>query len=123
MSRTYGTVSEITKDDIERCIQVLRELTGNPVLVEQFENDQLNALLEAAGRFSRPNKIEIQKRHKAFYNARKKEKQRQDRSTRASTGIREARVAPSDFSGIFVVRVLRLVDKQVDAVQHAQGDE
>lgn len=78
--------------EIDRMIDWLGRL-NDPTLLAAIAPDKRVALLEAAGRFSRPNKDEIKRRHKAFYASRRKKAQKEDRAIRASTGIREARVA------------------------------
>ncbi len=87
------TQDPITTEEIERCIKLLSRLTEDASLVATIEYAKFLTLSEAAGRFSRPHKTEIQKRHKALYIARKKKVQMEDRRVRATTGIREARIA------------------------------
>ena len=70
--------TNITSDDLQKCAELLKRLTESPALAATVGERDLNALLEAAGRFSRPNKIESQKRHKAFYAARRKKEQLAD---------------------------------------------
>ena len=66
------TQDPITTEEIERCIKLLSRLTEDASLVATIEYAKFLTLSEAAGRFSRPHKTEIQKRHKALYIARKK---------------------------------------------------
>ncbi len=84
-------MSDITNDEITRCIQLLESLTQNVSLATTVDYGKLLELTQAAGRFSRPNKAAIEQQHKAFYAARRKQKQNEDRRVRATTGIREAR--------------------------------
>jgi hypothetical protein len=83
--------TNVTTEEIDRCIQLLTRLTENASLAATVEYARLLALSEAAGRFSRPNKNAIRLQHKAFYAARRAKTQREDRHARATTGIREAR--------------------------------
>ncbi len=80
-------------EDVDRCIELLTKLADNPSLAASVEYSKLLALMEAAGRFSRPNKDSIRLRNNAIHAAHRKNKQREDRLARASTGIREARTA------------------------------
>lgn len=81
----------ISTEEIECCIQTLTKLNENASLAASIEYDKLLALTKIAGRFSRPNKDEIYKQHKAFYAAKRRKKQIEDRLIRNTTGIREAR--------------------------------
>ena len=67
------TQDPITTEEIERCIKLLSRLTEDASLVATIEYAKFLTLSEAAGRFSRPHKTEIQKRHKALNIERKKE--------------------------------------------------
>jgi len=81
-------------DDIDRCIALLQSLVEDPARAAALDYQKFLALSEAAGRFSRPNKDTIRLQHKAFYAARKKAVQAEDKRARAKTGIREARTVP-----------------------------
>jgi NAD(P)-dependent dehydrogenase (short-subunit alcohol dehydrogenase family) len=102
LSASFGLCKEvgmsdgknIGADEIDRCIGLLQKLAEDPALVTQIERDQLTALYQAAGRFSRPHKDFIRIQNKAFSAARRKRTQERDKLARASTGIREARTAP-----------------------------
>lgn len=84
-------MSEITTEEIDRCIKLLTSLSESPSLLAAIDYDKFLDLSKAAGRFSRPNKDEILKQHKIFYAAKRKKNQSEDRNTRAQTGIRTAR--------------------------------
>ncbi len=81
----------MTQEEIDRCTALLERLSTDPAFVSRIDADKLIALRKAAGRFSRPNKDEIRLQHNAFYAARRKALQSQDKKARAATGIREAR--------------------------------
>jgi NAD(P)-dependent dehydrogenase (short-subunit alcohol dehydrogenase family) len=85
---------KVTAEEIDRCIRLLKRLTEDPSLTAQIDYRAFLALTEAAGRFSRPNKDAIRLQHNAFYAARRKALQLEDKRARATTGIREARTAP-----------------------------
>jgi len=83
-------------EEIDLCIEILSKLAANPSLATSLDHNRFLALLEAAGRFSRPNKDTIRIRNNAFYAERRKDVQLRDKQARAGTGIREARI-PSIF--------------------------
>ena len=78
--------------EINDCIALLEKLTHNSEAFVQLPEDQRIALLTAAGRLSRPNREEDRKRQKYARKAKKQEIVTKDRSARATTGIRAARV-------------------------------
>lgn len=80
-------------DDIRRAIDLLENLSENANLLAAVPLEQKIALLKAAGRFSRPSKDEIRKRHKAVSATQRKQIASKDRVARATTGIRQARLA------------------------------
>ncbi len=81
-------------DEIQRCTDLLKRLAEDPKLVTGIDYEKVLELTQAAGRFSRPHKDAIRVQHAAFYAARRKSLQQADKRTRATTGIREARVSP-----------------------------
>lgn len=81
----------ITPEAIDRCIELLTSLAHDPAKSAAMDPQKFIALTQAAGRFSRPNKDDIRLKHKAFYDARRKRLQLEDRQARATTGIRTAR--------------------------------
>ncbi len=83
----------MTSDDsIISAIETLQKLSQDPHLLASLGSEQRNALLKAAGQFSRPDKDEIRKRQKAATSGRRKAVTVLDRKARATTGIREARL-------------------------------
>lgn len=78
--------------EINNCIALLEQLTEDSKTFVQLPEDQRIALLTAAGRLSRPNREDDRKRQKYARKAKKQEIVSQDRSARATTGIRAARV-------------------------------
>lgn len=81
-------------EEIDRCIQLLTRLSEDPAFAATVDYEKLLELSRAAGKFSRPHKDAIRLQHKAFYAARRKSLQTEDKRARAATGIREARTAP-----------------------------
>lgn len=78
-------------EDLDRCIELLTRLSEDASYAATLDYDKLIALTKAAGKFSRPHKDSIRAQHKAFYAARRKKVQLEDKKARATTGIREAR--------------------------------
>ncbi len=74
-------------------IETLTKLSQDPQLLASLDAEQRNALLKAAGQFSRPSKDEIQQRQKVATKDRRKAVKIPDRQARATTGIREARLS------------------------------
>ncbi|MDO8527286.1 MAG: SDR family oxidoreductase [Deltaproteobacteria bacterium] len=81
-------------DDINKSIAWLAELANNGELLNDLSLEQRIVLIKAAGQLSRPDRLEIRRRHKAVTTIQRKKKVKQDRGARAATGIREARLAP-----------------------------
>ena len=81
-------------EDIDKSIAVLEELVNNIELLAELSLEQRIALSVAAGKLSRPDRLEIIRRRKATAKVIRKKRALKDRSARAATGIREARLAP-----------------------------
>ncbi len=82
-----------SENHILSAIETLEKLSQDPHLLASLTPEHRNALLKAAGQFSRPNKDEIRIRQKAAMSGRRKAVTLQDRKARAATGIREARLS------------------------------
>ena len=80
-------------EEIEKMIMQLEELSQNGELLAELSQEQRLALIKAAGRLSRPDRLEFRKRHKAITKVVRKKLVLKDRKSRASTGMREARLA------------------------------
>jgi len=78
--------------DIEQCISTLEYLVANGDQLSELSETQRIALMKAAGRLSRPEKEERQKRTSGMKKARKSRKQINDRKARAAASIRTARL-------------------------------
>jgi NAD(P)-dependent dehydrogenase (short-subunit alcohol dehydrogenase family) len=83
---------EIKPEDIERCTAIMESLLGDLTALSDLTEEQRNAFLIAAGRLSRPSKMEIQQRNKSYRKAKRKQNTIDDRKARATTGIRVARL-------------------------------
>jgi NAD(P)-dependent dehydrogenase (short-subunit alcohol dehydrogenase family) len=92
------------KADIEKCIEILNRLSSSDQELVDLDNEQRLAILELAGKLSRPSKETIIARKKLL---RKKDKQKErklNKEARAKTGIRQARTetiftAPKQIAG------------------------
>lgn len=80
-------------EDVRRCIEVMEILLEDRSRFAELPHEERVALLRTAGRLSRPDKTEINKRNKEIQRSRRRQIATQDRQARASTGIREARKA------------------------------
>ncbi len=86
-------MSDITPDDVRRCIEVLEALVRDRVRLAAIPQAERVALMQAAGRLSRPTRHEVERQAKAFRKVDRKRTQALDREARERTGIREARRA------------------------------
>ncbi|HEX7664248.1 MAG TPA: SDR family NAD(P)-dependent oxidoreductase, partial [Polyangiaceae bacterium] len=86
-------MAELTPDDIARAIRTLEAIVDDRTELTKLTPDARMALLQAAGRLSRPTRHEQQRASKAFRVIRHKQEKAQDRETRAATEIRSARRA------------------------------
>ena len=77
--------------DLLKAIETLEALVADPALAASLSKDDHVRLLAAAGRLSRPSKIERLKISRAIRKEKHRRVLRADRAAVASTGIREAR--------------------------------
>jgi short chain dehydrogenase len=94
----------IDKNDLTVCLKVLNCLNDDPDAFAHLTHEDRVALLQAAGRFSRPDRAQAKNRSRAAYKKERREELEQDRTARAATGIREARksavfTAPLQLTG------------------------
>ncbi len=82
-----------TPEEIEFCIATLEKLFEHPTLLFELTEEQRVALMKAAGKLSRPNREEFEKRRKDAKKAAKRKQQERDKHARKETGIRSAREA------------------------------
>lgn len=81
----------ITADELRRCTQVLEAALENRLLLSELSEPDRRALLIAAGRLSRPERLEIMKICKAHRRIKRQTEQAMDREARATTHIRANR--------------------------------
>src|SRR5579862_1519708 len=77
--------------DLLRVIEALEALVADPALVASLSKDEHVRLMAAAGRLSRPSKIERLQISRKIRKEKHRRVIRADRDALASTGIREAR--------------------------------
>src|SRR3989338_4685682 len=82
-----------TDEEIQSCITLLQDLVQNSIHLAYLSQEQRIALITAAGRLSRPDRIERRKRKKESKYVKKLRVINYERSARANTGIRTAREA------------------------------
>ncbi|MCB9799297.1 MAG: SDR family oxidoreductase [Candidatus Omnitrophica bacterium] len=90
MSQTENSLDDAKLDE---CISFLEDLLENREQLASLTNEQRVALMKVAGRISRPSRDEIRKRDRTVKRMRRQTLQVQERSARATTGIRRAREA------------------------------
>ncbi|MBI5417712.1 SDR family oxidoreductase [Candidatus Poribacteria bacterium] len=78
-------------EKVAACISVLENLVNNSDQISNIPQEQLIALMTAAGKLSRPDKNEIKKREKARKQIERQKIVKYERNARAATGIRVAR--------------------------------
>lgn len=89
-----GTIpNAISFEEIQKCIAILTELNTNTNQIFDIPKEQRTALIRAAGIFAKPGHDELARRKKDMKLAAKRKMEKQDRTARKVTGIREAREA------------------------------
>jgi NAD(P)-dependent dehydrogenase (short-subunit alcohol dehydrogenase family) len=83
----------LKEDQIDKCISILKSLNNDTNQIFEIPKDKRIRLLTEAGRLSRPNKEEFQRRRKENKKTAKQKITAKDKSARKETGIRSARDA------------------------------
>ncbi len=86
-------VPSTTPDDLRRCLETLEKIQSNRLLLAELTEEDRRALLMAAGRVSRPERLELMKVCKKHRRVKRHKEQALDRSARADTDIRANRRA------------------------------
>jgi len=102
-------MNKIDKNKIDGCIDLLTQLVESSESLADLTHDQRVALLAAAGKLSRPDKVEISKRNREIKLIKRKRMVEKDRQARAKTGIRSARqdvvfTAPQQITSLTAVQ-------------------
>jgi NAD(P)-dependent dehydrogenase (short-subunit alcohol dehydrogenase family) len=85
--------TETLVEDIKRCTRMIEELIQNRSVLSQLSQEDRQAFMMAAGRISRPERLEIMKLAKKYRRSEKSKRLKADRVTRAHTEIRKVREA------------------------------
>lgn len=91
-NQPQNTLHDVDLKDVKHCLSVLEFFLENTGRLSDLDRDLQISLMAAAGRLSRPDKLEILRRHKESTRHQKKKLSRKDRQARALTGIRKARL-------------------------------
>ena len=86
-----GGKRSIAPEAIAGCIAVLETILSDRLLLGELSPDQRRKLLMAAGRVSRPERLEVMKLAKKHRVVKRAKERELDRKTRASSAIRVAR--------------------------------
>ena len=104
--------TEVSNEDIEKCISILEKLSENTTQVFELPEDKRIALMKAAGLLSRPNRDKFQQRRKDAKKAAKRKMIERDKHARKATGIRSAREAT-----VFIAPTMLELPKDVMSVK------
>ena len=85
--------TEVSNEDIEKCISILEKLSENTTQVFELPEEKRVALMKAAGMLSRPSRDKFQQGRKDAKKAAKRKMIERDKHARKATGIRSAREA------------------------------
>jgi NAD(P)-dependent dehydrogenase (short-subunit alcohol dehydrogenase family) len=86
-------MAAFSEEELNKLISMLEALVEDRTLLAEVSTERRIALLQAAGRISRPTRFEQQRSTKAFRFITKKQKKDADKVIRAATEIRSARRA------------------------------
>jgi len=92
-SESGSTKTEFSLEEIQQCIDTLLGLNEDTTLLYDLPEDIRVALVSAAGKLSRPDRLELVKRRKDHKKAQKRKQKERDKHARKETGIRTAREA------------------------------
>ena len=90
---TNNSETAYSPEEIQNCISFLENLAKNSGQIVNLSEAQRIALMTAAGQLSRPDRRELKKRNKEKNRVQRQVVVQHDRSARAATGIRRARLA------------------------------
>lgn len=86
-------ITGLSKEALEACLSTLKSLVSDSQPLVQLGEQQRVELMKYAGLFSKPDKAELKKRRNEKNRVQKAIVRENDRTARASTGIRSARTA------------------------------
>ena len=82
---------KVSQQEIDKAIEVLQSLLGDTNQLLDIEESKRVELIKAAGKISRPDRNDLQKRRKDAKKAAKRKMVERDKHARKETGIRSAR--------------------------------
>ena len=83
--------SRLLAEEVKRITGILEEVLKDRTVLANLSKEERKAFLIAAGRISRPDRLEMMKLTKRYQKIKKQKQQTSDRMTRAKTEIRRAR--------------------------------
>ncbi len=83
--------SRLLAEEVKRITGILEEVLKDRTVLANLSKEERKAFLIAAGRISRPDRLEMMKLTKRYQKIKKQNQQTSDRMTRAKTEIRRAR--------------------------------
>jgi NAD(P)-dependent dehydrogenase (short-subunit alcohol dehydrogenase family) len=88
---TQNPAPDLNPSEVQACVELLRKILNNRACLGTIPQELRKDLLMAAGRVSRPERIEISKLAKIYRRTKRKKEKGKDREATAATAIREAR--------------------------------
>src|SRR5579883_1648854 len=84
-------MAELTVEELARCVEILESIVADRTRIASAPEELRVALMIAAGRVSRPSRLELTKKAKAIRKIKREQARALDRAVRAAAGIRVAR--------------------------------
>lgn len=103
---------ELSPEEVDKCIHTLSTFLENTDLIYELSQEKRKELMTLAGKLSRPNKEEFERRKKDAKKATKRKQAERDRHARKETGIRSAREALI-FEAPKLLTAAELEDKEI----------
>ncbi len=94
METETGVAERLAEDELRRAVELMQAIVLDRALIAGIPEALRVSLMTAAGKLSRPNKIEFVKQARAIRKIRKAQVSRHDRAVRNSVEIRQARETP-----------------------------
>lgn len=98
-----SAVAKVTLAECRRSVECLEALVRDADLLAELPPEEWKRLIIAAGRLSRPSPEDKKRVFKAFRRFRKRVQIERDREVRATSQIREARIARPNAEGVYVL--------------------
>jgi NAD(P)-dependent dehydrogenase (short-subunit alcohol dehydrogenase family) len=87
-------MDHLSPEDLKRCTEILEAIVSNRMLLADVPQQERIKLMIAAGKASRPERLEVTKLSKAHRRIRRRKERDLDREIRSTRGIRRARATP-----------------------------